>query len=234
MSWAWKLELPATDKYTLIALADHANDEDFTCYPSLNHLAKKTGLDRSTIWKTIDRLIAAGLVNRLGESERGSTLYRVNVGRCVEHLGAQDTQVHTAPRVGAHGNRVGAQDTSNHHESSLNHQKHIPRKREKPRIPMPDTMPITDGMRKWAESKTPNVDLETETANFLDHHRSKGNKFVDLEAAWRTWMRNSQKWARPGGKHETHQPIDNSAPARVRRAYEQREREALTTVERVD
>ncbi len=38
-----------------------------------------------------------------------------------------------------------------------------------------------------------------------------------------------------GGKHETHQPIDNSAPARVRRAYEQREREqGVPTVERVD
>ncbi len=38
-----------------------------------------------------------------------------------------------------------------------------------------------------------------------------------------------------GGKHETHQPIDNSAPARVRRAYEQREREqGVPTAERVD
>ncbi len=38
-----------------------------------------------------------------------------------------------------------------------------------------------------------------------------------------------------GGKHETHQPVDNSAPARVRRAYEQREREARTfDAERVD
>lgn len=46
------------------------------------------------------------------------------------------------------------------------------------------------------------------------------------------WLAREQD--RGGKRHETHQPIDNSAPARVRRAYEQREREALTTVERVD
>ncbi len=38
-----------------------------------------------------------------------------------------------------------------------------------------------------------------------------------------------------GGKHETHQPIDNSAPARVKRANERRERERIAGyAERVD
>jgi hypothetical protein len=31
----------------------------------------------------------------------------------------------------------------------------------------------------------------------MDHHRSKGNHFVDWEAAWRNWVRNAVKFARP-------------------------------------
>lgn len=46
------------------------------------------------------------------------------------------------------------------------------------------------------------------------------------------WLAREQD--RGGKRHETHQPVDNSAPARVRRAYEQRERERAQAAERVD
>lgn len=54
---------------------------------------------------------------------------------------------------------------------------------------------ITDKMRMWAAEKVPSVDIETETAGFLDHHTARGTRFKDWEAAWRQWMRNAVKFS---------------------------------------
>lgn len=131
MTWGWKQKVPPTQKFILIALCDHANDEDFTCWPSLRHLERKTGFNRTTIWRTIDQLIAAGGLDRVGTHPSGSTIYKVMVGNVIQKLGEQlplgadSTYVQPAPRVGAennrvgaHSNKVGAQDTLNHQEPS--------------------------------------------------------------------------------------------------------------------
>ena len=128
-TWAWKLDLPSTEKLVALALADHANDEDFTCWPSLTHLEKKTGLNRTTVWRAIDRLVELNLIKRVGNKPSGSTIYLVQVG-------AQITQVHSAPRCVAQRGRcadhlgVGAQRTSNH---KYNHQE--PSEINKPPLP---------------------------------------------------------------------------------------------------
>lgn len=125
MAWAWKLELEPTDKFVLLALADHAGDEHFTCWPSLSHLEKKTGFSRPTIWKAINRLIEFDAVKRVGESKTGSTIYRVMVGNEV-NLGNDVTQVtkltqvgNDVNRVGNQGNKVGNDVTPNHKEPSV-------------------------------------------------------------------------------------------------------------------
>ncbi len=69
----------------------------------------------------------------------------------------------------------------------------------------PEEFPISDTLKEWAVTKTPNLDLERETEKFLDHHRSKGSTFMDWTAAWRTWMGNSRDWGHSrgnGGKPE--------------------------------
>lgn len=150
MTWAWKQQLPPTEKYVLIALADHANDEDFTCWPSLNHLQKKTGLSRPAIWKTIDRLSSAGAIERIGTKvETGSTIYKVMIGNVIT-LDNHVTQVTTLPKLGNQGNRVGNQGNKlgndvtpnhkNHHESSVTiapNGADDPPKQKKPRPPDP-------------------------------------------------------------------------------------------------
>jgi hypothetical protein len=51
-------------------------------------------------------------------------------------------------------------------------------------------------MKTWAEANgADNLDLERETAQFLDHHAAKGSTFVDWTRAWQTWIRNQVKWA---------------------------------------
>ncbi|MER6830906.1 hypothetical protein ABT352_33270 [Streptosporangium sp. NPDC000563] len=73
----------------------------------------------------------------------------------------------------------------------------------------PDDLPVTFEMRAWAKSKGIAVNLDDETEQFLDFHRAKGSKFKDWLAAWRTWMRNTVKFApgrgsRPGGSPGNH------------------------------
>lgn len=78
----------------------------------------------------------------------------------------------------------------------------------------PDHLLITPDMREWAKTKGVTVDLDEETEMFLDRHRSKGSVFKDWSAAWRTWMRNSVKFAneRAGSNVLTLLPDEYSPP----------------------
>ena len=58
----------------------------------------------------------------------------------------------------------------------------------------PEKIEITDKMKAWAISKGITCDLKEQTEQMLDHHRKKGDRFKDWQAAWRTWMRNSKQF----------------------------------------
>lgn len=45
------------------------------------------------------------------------------------------------------------------------------------------------------------IDLEQERWRFEDHHDSKGNKFADWDAAFRTWLRNAVKFRESGTRN---------------------------------
>lgn len=44
------------------------------------------------------------------------------------------------------------------------------------------------------KEKYPSLDLPSETAKFLDHHRSKGSTFKDWIAAWRKWIAQAETY----------------------------------------
>ena len=48
---------------------------------------------------------------------------------------------------------------------------------------------------EWQRTNHPAVDVADETERFINHHRAKGSKFVDLDAAWRNWIKNAVKFA---------------------------------------
>lgn len=72
-------------------------------------------------------------------------------------------------------------------------------KRGRPRTPAteaPEHFDITPNLAAWAASKgIADVATPEETERFLFHHRSKGNKFSNWDAAWQKWMSNQAKWA---------------------------------------
>lgn len=68
----------STAKLVLLALADHANDEGESAYPSVDRLAKKTALSPQTIRNTFDALKYNGLVFRVGTSKHMTNNYTIN------------------------------------------------------------------------------------------------------------------------------------------------------------
>jgi len=59
LNWAFSQELAASPKLTLLALADHA-DDDGICWPGVTGLAKKTSQSERTIQRRLVELQEAG------------------------------------------------------------------------------------------------------------------------------------------------------------------------------
>lgn len=59
-----------------------------------------------------------------------------------------------------------------------------------------DGFTLTDAMRRWAVQTFGNaLDVDYETAQFIDHHRAEGRRRNNWAAEWQKWMRRSAKWA---------------------------------------
>lgn len=59
---------------------------------------------------------------------------------------------------------------------------------------LPDGFGITQGMRDWAESKVPMVDIDKEHEAFVDYWLAHGTKMADWMATWRNWMRRAPQF----------------------------------------
>ena len=130
MAWAWTVDIDASSKLVLLALADHANDEDHECWPSLMHLTRKCSFkDKSTTLRHLNHLEDEGLIRRKRGNSNTSTRYILPTVQV--SVGANSPQGLTAPRVGAHSPwGVGANSPSNHQEEepSINHHSPLPPK----------------------------------------------------------------------------------------------------------
>lgn len=64
-TWAYRQELDAGPKFVLVALADFA-DENASCYPGQERIAKMTGLHRSSVVRHMQTLEDLGLITQTG------------------------------------------------------------------------------------------------------------------------------------------------------------------------
>jgi hypothetical protein len=62
---------------------------------------------------------------------------------------------------------------------------------------VPDVFPFDDehaqALWSWALEHAPAIAIRSETENWQDYHRAKGDTARDWTASWRTWMRRAQK-----------------------------------------
>lgn len=82
----------------------------------------------------------------------------------------------------------------------------------------PDEFPLSEQHRQQAERYGVRPDrIAAETAKFLDHHRSRGTRFIDWQAAWRTWMQRVSDYGQPPrtGLQAPPPPAPPFAPSRL-------------------
>lgn len=72
----------------------------------------------------------------------------------------------------------------------------------------PDLFPVTDDMKAFAAENAPGIDVHRETGKFLDHHRARGNTFIDWLAAWRNWIHKATEF---GGHQDGTRNSSNSS-----------------------
>lgn len=86
---AWKVRTTPRNKLVLLALADHANDE-YTCFPSVRHLAEKTNLSRSSIQRAIKSLGKECFIKitrrKSGPVTQSSNLYELSYAKILDVL----------------------------------------------------------------------------------------------------------------------------------------------------
>ncbi|WP_424462959.1 helix-turn-helix domain-containing protein [Pseudoclavibacter helvolus] len=83
VNWAWDLDIKATEKMILVALADMA-DEQFSCFPGQEKLARMTGNSERTVRRVVQSLEGMGLVERAHrrrpDGRKTSDRYYLQVG----------------------------------------------------------------------------------------------------------------------------------------------------------
>ena len=80
MALVWQTNLPPHLRYTLLAYADHANDEGESVYPGEERLMRKTGYGSATIRRNTKALIEAGMLRKIKRGHRGQRAeYQVNL-----------------------------------------------------------------------------------------------------------------------------------------------------------
>lgn len=90
MSAVWALDLPSSEKFVLLALADNAND-DGTCWPSVATICSKTSLAERTVRKVIHTL------QQLGQLVISERYGRSNVFTVTPACSAPLQDMHPAP-----------------------------------------------------------------------------------------------------------------------------------------
>jgi hypothetical protein len=96
MSKAWDMDLPCGQKFVLLALCDHAND-DGLCYPGQSRLADKCGMSPRTVSSHIDWLEKRGLIRkerRQNTQRRKSDLYHIRLDGYVHANSAHANSAH--------------------------------------------------------------------------------------------------------------------------------------------
>ena len=87
MSWiavrkVLELDLPSTEKFVLLIIANFSNDKEGTTWPAQSTIAQITGFSRQTVNKAIKRLCNKKVLlssRRSAEGKSTSNVYRINI-----------------------------------------------------------------------------------------------------------------------------------------------------------
>lgn len=78
MREVWKLDLPPTEKFVLLAIADFSDDKKGIAWPSQSTIARKTGYSRQTVNRAINRLREKKMIASSRRSAKGKSTSNEN------------------------------------------------------------------------------------------------------------------------------------------------------------
>jgi len=201
MSLVWELDLPPGEKLVLLALADQANDAGHQCWPSVSTIAHRSGQGERTVRRAFGELERKGHLTR-NHRDGGSTQYHVHpcqIGSPAKSAPLPKT-TDTPAKLAAKPSRTTK----------------IPKKDKpslvarKTRLPA-DFEPILSTAAEAIVRAWPVGMIERELAQFKDRSRALGQTYDDWQAAFRTWIRNAEKWRQNGGRSGTY-PVAGNQP----------------------
>lgn len=179
-------------KLVLIGIANHMGDQG--AWPSISTLAKYANASERSVKRDIQELIDLGELEVQLQAAPVNSQYKTNLYWILVEPAGVTTQVSRGDKLGNSGvTPVGTQTIIKNHKE--------PNKRAS-RIA--EDFQVTDSMREWALKEAPAIDVDVQTANFIDYWQSKSGNATKLDwvATWRTWMRNARPpiVPKPGGR----------------------------------
>lgn len=206
LHWAWEQDLtPAGKKFVLVALADHADEED-SCYPGQERLAEMTGQGVKAVGRHLKALEEEGYFHReqrrKPDGTRSSDRFQLHVrlsGSAQPTRQSVPTNPTESP-VAEHeptGQIVGVTPRELLTPSGEPPDTATAAKTAKRGTRVPDPFTITEEMARWASAEGwQQRDAERVTEAFVDYWRAqpgaKGVK-VDWPATWRNWLRRDRE-----------------------------------------
>lgn len=186
LSAAWDLDIASTEKMVLMCLCDFANEEG-VCWPSVATIMRKTSKSERTVqtalkWLKDNEFYT--LEGRNGTSPR----YILDPRKiCTPAKSAPPQKLRKTPAKSAPKPLRTTTDKNT--------------KRALPKDWKPEQFGVGSQSREIVDSWSPK-ELDGQIEHFIKHHRGKGNRFVDWQDAWGTWVLNSRRWARPAASGE--------------------------------
>lgn len=195
------------------------------CWPTQQRLAEELDVSVDTIARAVTELAAAAAIQitrtRRRDGQWGRNRYHLPMDPPEDHPDhpanlpdgdepACKSAVRPPGKFAGSGNQTQQENQTQEPEktsSSTTSSRAAPKRASA----APARLEITPDMRAWARTNKITCDLVDETDAFLDHHRAKGSTFKDWAAAWRTWMRNTAKFARTtsAAYANSYQPYQN-------------------------
>ncbi len=184
----WELDLPRWEKYVLLALGDHADQEGNNVYPSIALLVWKTGLSERWIQTVMKKFKEQGLlVKTRGASGRGHpTVYRIDLSK-----GTSRKWVHSSAPI---RDEKGAVDDTERVQSRAQMGAVQSRERVHSTAPEPNTRTVRT--KNGGESEAPPPSTRTADEGFAPGISDE--ELANLRWMWRETVEANNQPPRPG------------------------------------
>lgn len=185
-------------KLVLLKLADNSSDQG-ECWPSIQYIADQCEISKRSVINHIDELCNAGMlkkVSRKGPKGNSTNVYVLTLPSAGDAPGVVQ-EMHVGSAGDAPPPSAGDAPGISHSFEPVKE----PLDSKKKSSSLPEGFSPAPSHHKMAEEY--GISLQEEFDKFIDHHLSKGSKFIDWNRALNTWLRNARGFqkSRPSNQY---------------------------------